>query len=133
MTGGQIIFEGELRPAPPDVVADLRFQINYQTYRYHSMSFGRVEEVIDTLELPAFPMGVPFCHDDPAPRCDVFWGSHGCCLVRGHRGDCICECGYDEHGRRRPHGDGNVGCAPYYGPETRFYGRDAVARGLPVG
>lgn len=40
--------------------------------------------------------------------CRVYWGSHGCCLERGHDGEhrCVCEsCGY--------------------GPEARFFGEDA--------
>jgi hypothetical protein len=52
--------------------------------------------------------------------CRVFWGSHGCCLSRGHEGPHLCECaGPDEDGVR------NVGRPPYYGPNTTFYGEDA--------
>jgi hypothetical protein len=59
----------------------------------------------------------------------VYWGSHGCDLERGHEGDCRCSCcGCSDHvGHPEP---GCVGAAPYYGPETRFYGEDAAARGL---
>lgn len=68
-----------------------------------------------------------------AQRCRVYWGSHGCDLERGHPGgpdshDCdCCECA--------SHPDPDSGCvarAPYYGPETRFYGDDAEALGLPL-
>ena len=69
------------------------------------------------------------------PDCRVYWGSHGCCLVRGHDGPHMCECAWDDDNRLLPHADesdnGNVGCAPYYGPDTRFYGEDAEALGLP--
>ena len=73
----------------------------------------------------------------PAPHCRVFWGSHGCRHPRGHSPelphscDC-CECGH------HPYPDWpetNVLCVaepPYYGPETRFYGEDAEALGLPI-
>ena len=45
-----------------------------------------------------------------------------------HDGPCICE------SCRDPDGDdsGYVGAPPYYGPDTRFYGEDAEARGLPL-
>jgi hypothetical protein len=55
--------------------------------------------------------------------CRVYWGSHGCCLPRGHHlvpgkdQHCRCECAADE--------EGNVGAYPYYGPDTYFYGEDA--------
>ena len=65
------------------------------------------------------------------PGCRVYWGSHGCDLPRGHAGDghdCgCCEC--------QNHPDPDSGCVakpPYYGPETRFYGEEAVALGLPT-
>lgn len=60
--------------------------------------------------------------------CRVYWGSHGCDLERGHDGHCECCCCCDgEH-----EGGGScVGMHPYYGPETRFYGEDVGARGLP--
>jgi hypothetical protein len=55
--------------------------------------------------------------------CRVYWGSHGCDLERGHKDDC--ECG------NHPGSDPCcVGKAPYYGPQTRFYGEDVTARGL---
>jgi len=60
--------------------------------------------------------------------CRVYWGSHGCCLARGHDGQCECDCcDCVEH----PDPDsGCVGKSPYYGPETNFYGEDVKARGL---
>jgi hypothetical protein len=68
--------------------------------------------------------------------CRVYWGSHGCHLERGHDPDCECDCCECEN-HPDPDPD-NPGCAPscvakapYYGPETRFYGEDAAARGLP--
>lgn len=69
------------------------------------------------------------------PACRVYWGSHGCRFERGHDGPCecsCCECG-GEH-TDQPDADG-VSCVakpPYYGPETKFYGEDVLARGLPV-
>lgn len=61
--------------------------------------------------------------------CRVYWGSHGCCLERGHDGEHLCICTFAEDGSLLPHMDdddnGNVGRAPYYGPDTRFYGDDA--------
>lgn len=57
--------------------------------------------------------------------CRVYWGSHGCGRPRGHQGPHLClacwepgECGW-------------VGAPPYYGPDTRFYGEEALALGLP--
>lgn len=61
--------------------------------------------------------------------CRVYWGSHGCILERGHEGEHLCTCTF-VNGVMLPHMDdepefGNVGRAPYYGAETRFYGEDA--------
>ena len=57
-------------------------------------------------------------------ECRVFWGSHGCDLLRGHEGhhrcDC-CECDVHEPGTEC------VGSHPYYGPDTSFSGEDVVA------
>lgn len=53
-------------------------------------------------------------------HCDTYWGSHGCNLPRGHEGPCRCDC-VDNFVWQGP---GNVGGAPYYGPETKFYGDD---------
>lgn len=61
--------------------------------------------------------------------CRVYWGSHGCRLVRGHDGDCECVCADKE---ADPLGALNVGRVPYYGPDTEFYGEDVAARGLPA-
>lgn len=64
------------------------------------------------------------------PHCRVFWGSHGCHRPRGHPPevshscDC-CEC---------PGEACEPSCVakpPWYGPETKFYGEDAEALGLP--
>jgi hypothetical protein len=74
---------------------------------------------------------------NPGPSfewCRVYWGSHGCDLERGHVErdgtahvcDC-CECGEHHPYPRWP--DTQVTCvalAPYYGPETNFYGEDAA-------
>lgn len=63
---------------------------------------------------------------DSSDRCRVYWGTHGCKLKRGHEGGHLCECTFDTLGRLIPHGKGgNVGRAPYYGPNTVFYGEDA--------
>ncbi len=60
---------------------------------------------------------------DPDP-CEVFWGSHGCDLPRGHDGYCRCDCADDEDAVPLAEGGCNVGAYPYYGPETILYGRD---------
>lgn len=55
--------------------------------------------------------------------CEVFWGSHGCGLDRDHEGPCECGCCHCEN-----HPDPDSGCvgrAPFYGPDTRFWGEDA--------
>lgn len=77
---------------------------------------------------PPLPPGFQFCH--------VYWGSHGCHKQRGHEDDCECDCCHcGEHHPFPDWPDESVLCvakAPYYGPETRFYGEDVVARGLPL-
>lgn len=57
----------------------------------------------------------------PEP-CRVYWGTHGCNLPRGHEGPHICDCAYEPEEENVV----NVGKPPYYGPETTFYGEDAV-------
>lgn len=56
---------------------------------------------------------------DPASvrGCEVYWGSHGCDLARGHDGYCRCDCSPDP-------ADTGDGAYPYFGPETLLYGRD---------
>lgn len=56
---------------------------------------------------------------DAPPKCRVYWGSHGCCLPRGHDGPHLCDCA------DVPPELGGVGKPPYYGPSTQFYGEDA--------
>lgn len=81
--------------------------------------------------------GVSVIFDLP-PRadtpCRVYWGSHGCDLERGHDGSHVCSCcdcpdgAHDGMTAPRLSDEINVVCvgrAPYYGPETRFYGEDA--------
>lgn len=73
-------------------------------------------------------------------KCRVYWGSHGCDLPRGHDGAHVCGCAQADEGlydpETREYYDDpqclNVGGPPYYGPDTRFYGEDAEALGLPV-
>jgi hypothetical protein len=70
--------------------------------------------------------------------CDVNWGSHGCYHPRGHSPEIPHECPCCHCGERHPYPhwpDTLVQCAakpPYYGPDTRFYGGDAEALGLPL-
>jgi hypothetical protein len=72
----------------------------------------------------------PMMRDDaPGMKgCRVYWGTHGCALRRGHDGphDCqCCDCPPGLH----PNDSHNVLCvstAPYYGPDTGFYGEDAT-------
>lgn len=63
-----------------------------------------------------------------AGTCRTYWGTHGCELPRGHEGEHLCSCAFDDDGNLLPHMDdadnGNVGRAPYYGPETNFFGED---------
>jgi hypothetical protein len=67
----------------------------------------------------------------PVPHCRVFWGSHGCMHPRGHSPeiphecDC-CECPGETCKRSC------VAKPPYYGSDTRFYGEEAEALGLPI-
>jgi hypothetical protein len=64
--------------------------------------------------------------------CDVNWGSHGCMRERGHDGDCWCDCcECDPHDETSLERYGCVAGPPYYGTDTKFYGDDVKARGLP--
>lgn len=66
-------------------------------------------------------------------KCQVYWGSHGCDVPRGHGPNvahaCSC-CDCDDHEAMQGHRSDASGewlCVarpPYYGPETRFYGDD---------
>lgn len=62
--------------------------------------------------------------------CQVYWGSHGCSLTRGHEGACICSC--CDNTVQNCDDTGCVAHPPYYGPDTKFYGADAAERGLPT-
>lgn len=68
------------------------------------------------------------CHrcDD---HCDVYWGSHGCDLTRGHEGHHFCSCCDCDPHVTEPRLDGSfgpcVGAWPFYGPDTEFFGEDA--------
>ena len=70
--------------------------------------------------------------------CRVYWGSHGCDHPRGHPPEVPHDCGCCECGEHHPYPDWpdeNVLCVakpPYYGPDTKFYGEDAEALGLPL-
>ena len=58
--------------------------------------------------------------------CRVYWGSHGCRLQRGHDGFHECDC-CDCLDHDRDHDErGCVARAPFYGPQTSFYGEDAT-------
>lgn len=94
------------------------------------------------LEPPPGVVTVVLMHDPgempPEGFCRVYWGSHGCHRPRGHdpavphECDC-CDCG--EHHPYPGWPDTGVRCvarAPYYGPDTRFYGEEAEALGLPL-
>lgn len=63
--------------------------------------------------------------------CRVYWGSHGCQLERGHEGPCVCDDSCKPTEAELAQGIGDAGRPPYYGDDTRFYGEDVVARGLP--
>lgn len=72
-------------------------------------------------------------------NCDVYWGSHGCHLDRGHSDPhfCCCDCTEGKHPWDDEPGVVCVGRFPYYGSLTRFYGDDAQAAqewfdGLPA-
>lgn len=98
----------------------------------HTLAMPETEE-----EITAQPY-LPTMTVDRRESCRVYWGSHGCEHPRGHPllvpHDCgCCECG--EHHPYPDWPDENVLCVakpPYYGPETRFYGEDAEALGLPL-
>ena len=54
--------------------------------------------------------------------CRVYWGSHGCCLPRGHEGDHWCDCcECEDHPE-----PGCVAGPPYFGINTHFYGDDCT-------
>lgn len=80
----------------------------------------------------------PYTPLRPPALCRVHWGSHGCRHPRGHSPDlpheCSC-CECDQHPDPDPDNPGNAPCCvakpPYYGEQTRFYGEDAEALGLP--
>lgn len=85
---------------------------------------------------PAVIFEATFSPGDGTPPCRVYWGSHGCMHPRGHdpalphECDC-CECPEGRH----PDPDAGALCVarpPYYGPDTRFYGEEAEALGLPM-
>jgi hypothetical protein len=65
---------------------------------------------------------------------DVYWGSHGCC---GHDAQGRCECDCCDCGEHHPFPEWPsedtlcVARWPYYGDDTRFYGDDVKAMGLP--
>lgn len=67
--------------------------------------------------------------DGAMSDCRVLWGTHGCCLPRGHDGPHRCDCADDPDvdpvTRLYPDGVVNVGAPPYYGPDTHFFGEDA--------
>lgn len=81
------------------------------------------------------PTTCPCTHSVPigvaAATCRVYWGTHGCGLLRGHDPavtphECVtcCDCG--DHAVDHE-AAGCVALPPYYGPETWFYGEDAPA------
>lgn len=71
----------------------------------------------------------------PVENCRVYWGSHGCDLPRGHERPCECDCCTcpPEQHPLSPEVTGYLCVAkpPYYGSDTKFYGEDVAARGLP--
>lgn len=80
-----------------------------------------------TVKRPEGEPGAEARHLGNPGLCAVFWGSHGCEKSRGHRWGhrcSCCHCGWF-HGLLHRH-RGCVGRAPYYGPDTTFYGRDAA-------
>ena len=87
---------------------------------------------------PSLTIKIPFGPPAPYPPCRVYWGSHGCDHPRGHPPEVPHDCGCCECGEHHPYPDWpdeNVLCVakpPYYGPDTKFYGEDAEALGLPL-
>lgn len=68
-----------------------------------------------------------------APRCRVYWGTHGCRHPRGHSPETPHECDCCECAQHPDPDSGCVAKPPYYsGEHTRFYGEDAEALGLPL-
>lgn len=65
-------------------------------------------------------------------HCHVYWGSHGCHRPAGHGPDVPHECDCCECEQHPDEDSGCVAKPPYYGEQTRFYGEDAVALGLPL-
>lgn len=73
------------------------------------------------------------------PPCRVYWGSHGCQHPRGHGADtphecncCTCAHHPDPDPDNFESAPSCVAAPPYYGSDTRFYGEDAEALGLPL-
>lgn len=87
--------------------------------------FAPVSSLVVVSHEPIWPQ--PKLLDDGA--CRVYWGSHGCRHDRGHDGDHECDCCECQ---QHPDDAGCVAGPPYYGPDTRFYGEDAEALGLPL-
>jgi hypothetical protein len=91
-----------------------------------SQARSQIRRAAKRAPVPAVKVPIP-----AVDTCRVYWGSHGCDRPRNHEGDCVClDCLYDELGN--PEWAAYRGMPPYYGPETRFYGEDVEARGLPA-
>ena len=88
-----------------------------------------VDPIWETTEIPGGWAGRVYHNPEShVEACRVYWGSHGCARPRGHEGDhwCYC-CECADH----PDDAGCVAGPPYYGSDTRYYGEDAAALGLP--
>lgn len=114
--------------------SDYRYDVRVRGLPGAEVTFGPAYEIASD-DIYASSLPTP----PPEGFCRVYWGSHGCHLGRGHVQrdgtphwcDC-CECA--SHPDPDPDNPGSapscVAGPPYYGPDTRFYGEDAL--GLPL-
>lgn len=100
---------------------------------YHPVVAGEVVTEPAAIEAGKDPENIyaEMQRQDAGPYCRVYWGSHGCRHPRGHPAEIPHECDCCEC----PPGGCKPSCVakpPWYGPDTRFYGEEAEALGLPA-